>query len=212
MESFELLEDDTRLVPYIQDLPYQEGKPLSPIAEGEEANMVLIDYSTTSGECSPYRHIYMASIRDEDEPRREYDDELLEDISADENTANAPRDEDEESRRIRQAKNAKRAKRKRNAEARLQNAPRRNLHDAFAAAADRQYATPIANIAKAAILLQRLPQNPKTVRVLQLAQHALIQLDQRDPMPSVHCSRSRSERHESSAPQNSRTLGGRRNP
>jgi hypothetical protein len=198
MESFELLEDDTRLVPYIQDLPYQEGKPLSPIAEGEEANMVLIDYSTTSGECSPYRHIYMASIRDEDEPRREYDDELLEDISADENTANAPRDEDEESRRIRQAKNAKRAKRKRNAEARLQNAPRRNLHDAFAAAADRQYATPIANIAKAAIL--------------QLAQHALIQLDQRDPMPSVHCSRSRSERHESSAPQNSRTLGGRRNP
>jgi hypothetical protein len=52
----------------------------------------------------------MASIHehgDEDEPGREYDDELLADVSADERTADAPQDKDEERKRIRRAKNAK---------------------------------------------------------------------------------------------------------
>jgi hypothetical protein len=95
----------------------------------------------------------MASLRerdDDDEPEREYDDELLADISADERTTDTPQDEDKEHRRIRRIKNAKRAKCRWNAEAHAQNPPhRRNLDVAFTAADDRQYNTPIGNIAEA---------------------------------------------------------------
>jgi hypothetical protein len=70
MESSELLEYDSHLVAFIQELPFQEGKPLSPIIEEEEGRTVLIDYSS-SGEFSLHRHVYMASLRehdDDDEP------------------------------------------------------------------------------------------------------------------------------------------------
>jgi chromatin segregation and condensation protein Rec8/ScpA/Scc1 (kleisin family) len=95
---------------------------------------------------------------DDDEPGREYNDELLADISADERMADAPQDKDEEHIRIRRIKNTKRAKHRQNAEARARNPPHRiNLDGAFAAADDRQYNTPIGNIAEAALLIQRLP-------------------------------------------------------
>jgi hypothetical protein len=53
----------------------------------------------------------MASLRisDDDELGPEYDDEQLADVSANEPTADAPQDENEEHRRIRRLKNAKRA-------------------------------------------------------------------------------------------------------
>jgi hypothetical protein len=58
----------------------------------------------------------MASLRnaEEDELGTQYENQQLTDISADEPTAAALQDEDEEHRRIRQAKNAKRAQRRRN--------------------------------------------------------------------------------------------------
>jgi hypothetical protein len=65
----------------------------------------------------------MASLHehnDDDKPGREYDDEQLANVFADERTTDAPQDEDEEHRRIRRIKNAKRAKRRWNAEARTQ--------------------------------------------------------------------------------------------
>jgi hypothetical protein len=134
MEPSELLEYDSRLVAFTQELPFQEGKPLSPIIEEEEGRTVFVDYSS-SGEFSSQRHVYMASLRehdDDDEPGREYDDEVLVDISADERTADAPQDKGEEHRRIRRIKNAKHAKRRRNAEARARNPPHcRNLNSAF---------------------------------------------------------------------------------
>jgi chromatin segregation and condensation protein Rec8/ScpA/Scc1 (kleisin family) len=120
----------------------------------------------------------MASLRehdDDDEPGREYDDELLTDISVDERIADAHQDEDEEHRRIRRIKNAKHAKCRQNAEAHAWNpAHRRNLNDAFAAADDRQYNMPIGNIAEVALLIQRLPQNLETKRLLQLTQRAIV--------------------------------------
>jgi hypothetical protein len=123
----------------------------------------------------------MASLHehgDDDEPGREYDDELLMDVSVDERMTDAPQGENEEHRRIRRLKNAKRAKRKRNMKAHAQNPPhRRNLNGALAAADDCQYNTPIGNIAEAAMLIQRLPQNSKTERLLQLRQRAIVPLD-----------------------------------
>jgi hypothetical protein len=131
MEPSELLEFDSRLVVFTQELPFQEVKPLSPIIEEEGGGTVLVDYSS-SGEFSPQHHVYMASLYE-----RDYDDELLADVSADERTTDAPQDKDKEHRRMRRIKNAKHAKRMRNAEARARNPPhRRNLNGAFAAADD----------------------------------------------------------------------------
>jgi hypothetical protein len=58
----------------------------------------------------------MASLRnvEDDELDPKYDNEQLTNISADEPTAEAPQDEDEEQGRIRRAKNAKRAQHRRN--------------------------------------------------------------------------------------------------
>jgi hypothetical protein len=124
MEPSKLLEYDSRLVAFTRELPFQGGKPLSPIVEEREGEIVLVDHSSI-GEFSPERHVYMASIHehgDDDEPGREYDDELLADVSTEERTADAPQDEDEECKRIRRAKNAKHAKCRRNTEARSSSA------------------------------------------------------------------------------------------
>jgi hypothetical protein len=68
------------------------------------------------------------------------------------------------------------------------------------------------NLANVALLAARLPQNLDTERLLQLTQRAIIQLDQRDPMPSVQRSHSRTKHHASTVSQASRTLGGGPNP
>jgi hypothetical protein len=206
MEPSKLLEFDSRLVAFTQELPFQLGKPLSPIIEEEEGGTVLVDYSC-SGEFSPQCHIHMPSLckhDDDDEPGREYDDELLVDVFANVRMADTPQDKDEEHRRIWRIKNAKRAKRRRNAEAHARNPPhRKNLDGAFVAADDRQYNTPIGNITEAALLIPRLPQDPEIGRLLQLTQSA---------MPSLEHTCSRSERHESFFPQVSHTLGGGPHP
>jgi hypothetical protein len=94
MEPSELLEYDSRLVAFTQELSFQKGKPLSRIIEEGEGRTVLISYSS-SREFSLQRHVYMASLHEHDnndEPRREYDDKLLVDVSADERTVDAPQD------------------------------------------------------------------------------------------------------------------------
>jgi hypothetical protein len=113
-------------------------------------------------ETSPDRQVYMASRcnTEDDEPGPEYDVELLVDVSADERTADAPQDENEEHRRIRRFKNAKRTKRRRNTKNHARNPLyRRNLNNSFTAAEDQEYRTPISAIAEAALLVQQLPPN-----------------------------------------------------
>ena len=89
VRSHHLLHNDTRFVAYIEDLPYQEGRLLFPIDKGRECNTVLIDYSSSHDEHSPERHIFMATIGDSDNDP--YTNELLENISDDERTADAPK-------------------------------------------------------------------------------------------------------------------------
>jgi hypothetical protein len=95
---------------------------------------------------------------EEDELGTQYDNKQLTYISTDEPTADAPQDEDEEHRRIRRAKNAKRAQRKRKAQNHAHEP--RDLNNAFAAVADREYRTLIGAIVEAALLAQELPSNP----------------------------------------------------
>jgi hypothetical protein len=66
LEPSELLEYDSRLVAFTQELPLQEGKPLSCITEEGEGNTELVEYSHTA-ESSPDRQVYMASPRNADD-------------------------------------------------------------------------------------------------------------------------------------------------
>jgi hypothetical protein len=47
IEPSELLEYDSRLVVFTQELSFQEGKPLSPIIEEGEGRTLLVDYSSS---------------------------------------------------------------------------------------------------------------------------------------------------------------------
>jgi hypothetical protein len=93
MEPSELLEYDSRLVGFMQELPFHEGKPLYHITGEEEGSTELVEYSHTAETSSD-----MASLRntEDNEPGPEYDAKLLMDVSADERTADAPQDENEE--------------------------------------------------------------------------------------------------------------------
>jgi hypothetical protein len=93
-------------------------------------------------------------------------------------------------------KNAKRAQRRRNTENRARNLMyQRNHNNAFAAAADRKYCTPIGAIVEAALLARQLPPNPQIQRLQYLTQRALVQLDGQNPVSSTRNLPSRSDRH-----------------
>jgi hypothetical protein len=61
-EPSELLNYESRLVAFMQELPFQEGRPLSPIAEEGESSIELLEHSLRANH-SPDRHVCMASIR-----------------------------------------------------------------------------------------------------------------------------------------------------
>jgi beta-glucosidase-like glycosyl hydrolase len=96
----------------------------------------------------------MASLRNakDDELDPQYDNKQLVDVLADEPTAVPPQDEDEEHRRIRRVKNAKHSQRRCNTQNRTREP--RDLNNAFAAVADREYRTLIGTITEAALLAQ----------------------------------------------------------
>jgi hypothetical protein len=91
LEPSELLDYESRLVAFMQELPFQEGKPLPPIAEEGDSSTKLLVYSLTTNN-SPDHQGYMASLRNtnDDELGPKYDNEQLADISSNEPTADAP--------------------------------------------------------------------------------------------------------------------------
>jgi hypothetical protein len=58
----ELLDCESRLVAFMKEPPFQEGRPLSPIAEEGESSTELLDYSLKANH-SPDRQVCMASLR-----------------------------------------------------------------------------------------------------------------------------------------------------
>jgi hypothetical protein len=105
-EPFELLNYESHLVAFTQELLFQEGRPLSPITEEGESSTELLEYSLRANH-SPDRQVCMVSLcnAEDDELDPQYGNKQLADISADEPTGDAPQDEDEEHRRIRQVNN-----------------------------------------------------------------------------------------------------------
>jgi hypothetical protein len=209
LEPSELLDYDSRLVTFMQKLPFQEGKPLSPITEEGDGSTELLEYNHMANN-SPDHQVYISSLRssDDNELGPEYDDEQLADVSADEPTADAPQDENEEHRRIQRLKNSKRAQRRWNVKNHTRNPMyQRNVNNAFAAATDREYRTVIGANAEVALLAQQLPPNPHIQKLQYLTQRALVQLDGQHPVSFTRNLSSRSERHGDTAVI-SRTPGG----
>jgi hypothetical protein len=74
-EPSELLDYKSRFVASRQELPFQEGKHLSPITEGDSSTE-LLEYTLTANN-SPVRQVYMASLHnaEDDELGSKYDDD-----------------------------------------------------------------------------------------------------------------------------------------
>jgi hypothetical protein len=64
LEPSQLLKYNSRLVAFMQELPFQECKPLSPISEEGEGSIGLLEYSHTADNMSHpiYKNINRAII------------------------------------------------------------------------------------------------------------------------------------------------------
>ena len=86
--------NNTRIVAYLQDLPFQSGRPLSPVRGEEIDDTALVDYSTTHS--TPDIQVYV-SLHGEGSAlgsrANQYANENLDQISDDELLVNAPQDE-----------------------------------------------------------------------------------------------------------------------
>jgi hypothetical protein len=65
-EPSKLLEYDSRLVAFMQELPFHEGRPLSRISEEGDGSTELVEYSHMA-ESSPNHQVYMASLCNADD-------------------------------------------------------------------------------------------------------------------------------------------------
>jgi hypothetical protein len=67
-EPSELLDYESHLVAFTQELHFQEGRPLSPIAEEGESSTELLEYSLRANH-SPDCQICMASLRNTEDDK-----------------------------------------------------------------------------------------------------------------------------------------------
>ena len=105
----------------LRDLPYQSGRPLTPIGEEGVSYIALIDYSTTHS--TPDRQVYESINGDNSALGSQvdrYTNENLNQISDDELSINALQDESQQDKDNRQQRNRRRAVRIRNATTRAQ--------------------------------------------------------------------------------------------
>ena len=108
----------------LRDLPYQSGRPLSPVRGEEIGDTALVNYSTTH--LTPDRQVYI-SLHGESSALSsqadQYANENLEQISDDELSVNAPQDESQQDKESRRQRNRRRATRRKNMTTRAQRTP-----------------------------------------------------------------------------------------
>jgi hypothetical protein len=129
----DLIDGNSRYVTYLDSLPFQEGTPLSRTEEYSPTEVASSDSSLGN----PDRQVFMATG---DTPGTSgAQDRYLEDISADELSAEAPADETDANRDARRERNRKRNERRR----RLRdNLPIHNLAEALEQVESRVHTTP----------------------------------------------------------------------
>jgi hypothetical protein len=114
---------NSRCVAYLNSLPFQEGTPLAPAGEHTPTEVATSDSSLGS----PDWQVFMTT-NETPGPSGTVPDQYLEDISADELSANAPADETNANRDARRECNRKRNERRRHLRESL---PIRNLAEAL---------------------------------------------------------------------------------
>jgi hypothetical protein len=130
----DLISGDSRYVAYLDSLPFQEETPLARADSYTPTELV----SSESSLGNPDRQVFMAA-GDTSGASGITQDRYLEDISADELSADAPADETAANRDARRERNRKRKERRR----RLRdNLPIRNLAEALEAVESRVHTTP----------------------------------------------------------------------
>jgi hypothetical protein len=125
---------NTRCVTYLYSLPFQEGTPLAPAGEHTPTEVASSDSSLGS----PDRQVFMTD-GETPGPSETCPDRYLEDIPADELSANASADETDENKTAQRERNRKQNERRR----RLRdNLPIRNLAEALDHVESRVHTTP----------------------------------------------------------------------
>jgi hypothetical protein len=125
---------NSRCVAYVDSLPFQEGTPLAPAKEHTPTEVATSDSSLGT----PDRQVFMAA-GETSGPSRTCPDRYLEDISADELSANALADETDDNKNARRERNRKRNERRRRLRETL---PIRNLAEALDQVENRVQTTP----------------------------------------------------------------------
>jgi hypothetical protein len=124
---------NSRCVAYLDSLPFQEGTPLAPAGEHTPTEVATSD----SSHGSPDRQVFMTT-NETLGPSGTVPDQYLEDISADELSANAPTDETTANRDARRERNRKRNERHQRLRESL---PIRNLAEALDQVENRVHTT-----------------------------------------------------------------------
>jgi hypothetical protein len=119
----DLTDENSRCVAYLDSLPLQEGTPLAPTEEHTPTDVATSDSSLGS----PDRQVFMTT-NETSGPSGTVPERYLEDISADELSANAPADKTDANKDARRECNRKRNERRRRLRESL---PIRNLADAL---------------------------------------------------------------------------------
>jgi hypothetical protein len=130
----DLTDRNSRYVAYLDSLPFQEGTPLSPAEEHTPTEVATTD----SSHGSPDRQVFMTT-NETPGPSGTQPDRFLEDISADELSANALADETSDDRNARRERNRKRNEQRRRLRESL---PIRNLTEALNQVESQVHTTP----------------------------------------------------------------------
>jgi hypothetical protein len=130
----DLTDGNSRCVAYLDSLPFQEGTPLAPAEEHTPTEVATTDSSLDS----PDHQVFMTT-NETPGPSGTQPDCFLEDISADELSANAPVDETNDDRNTRRERNRKRNESHRRLRESL---PIRNLTEALNQVESRVHTTP----------------------------------------------------------------------
>jgi hypothetical protein len=130
----DLTDGNSRYVAYLDSLPFQEGTPLAPAEEHTPTEVA----TTNSSLGSPDRQVFMTT-NETPGPSGTQPDRFLEDISADELSANAPADETTDDKNARRERNRRRNERHRRLRESL---PIWNLTEALNQVESRVHTTP----------------------------------------------------------------------
>jgi hypothetical protein len=103
----DLTNENSHCIAYLDSLPFQKGTPLAPAEEHTPTEVATSDSSLDS----PDRQVFMTT-NETPGPSGTLPDRYLEDISADELSANAPADETDANRDARRERNRKRNERR----------------------------------------------------------------------------------------------------